>query len=199
LRFVGGEAAIALVHEGRLLGLLVLGPRDAGLYAPEDLNLLTAFAQISVLALVSAEGHRTIDALNRDLQAKVEKIAEQQRRILALQSQLLHKNQSARTKDEPADAAVALPPACMVLPTSGMVGSSLQLQQLMHLVRKVAASPSAVLLRGESGTGKEVLARAIHNSSPRAGRPFVKVHCAALSPGLLESELFGHVKGAFTN
>jgi transcriptional regulator with GAF, ATPase, and Fis domain len=199
VQFLGGEVAQGLLHEGQLLGLLVLGPRDGVLYTPEDFNLLAAFAQISVLALVSAEGHRTIDALNRDLQAKVEKIAEQQRRILALQSQLLHKDQSARTKDEPADAAAALPPACMVLPPSGMVGSSLQLQQLMHLVRKVAASPSAVLLRGESGTGKEVLARAIHNSSPRAGRPFVKVHCAALSPGLLESELFGHVKGAFTN
>jgi transcriptional regulator with GAF, ATPase, and Fis domain len=63
----------------------------------------------------------------------------------------------------------------------------------------VAASSSAVLLRGESGTGKEVLARVLHEASPRAGKPFIKVHCAALSPGLLESELFGHVKGAFTN
>jgi transcriptional regulator with GAF, ATPase, and Fis domain len=80
-----------------------------------------------------------------------------------------------------------------------MVGSSPQVQQLMHLVRRVAASPSAVLLRGESGTGKELLARALHENSPRAGKPFVKVHCAALSAGLLESELFGHVKGAFTS
>jgi transcriptional regulator with GAF, ATPase, and Fis domain len=201
VQFLGGEVAQALAHEGQLLGLLVLGPRDGSPYTPEDFNLLAAFAQITVLALVSAEGHRTIDGLNRDLQAKVEKIAEQQRRILALQSQLLRKDEGGRMKDELAetDDAAALHPSSFILHPSGMVGSSAQLQQLMHLVRKVAASPSAVLLRGESGTGKEVLARAIHNHSPRAGKPFVKVHCAALSAGLLESELFGHVKGAFTN
>jgi len=68
----------------------------------------------------------------------------------------------------------------------------------LHLVRKVSGSTSAVLLRGESGTGKELLARAVHDSSPRASRPFVKVHCAALAPTLLESELFGHVRGAYS-
>ncbi len=72
------------------------------------------------------------------------------------------------------------------------------LQQLLSLVRKVAATDAVVLIRGESGTGKELLAKAVHETSTRAGKPFVKVHCAALSANLLESELFGHVKGAFT-
>src|SRR5439155_25626420 len=77
LQLLGGEVAQALVHEGRMLALLVLGPRQAGPYADEDLELLSAFAQVTVLALVSGEGGRTIEALNRELQAKVEKIAEQ--------------------------------------------------------------------------------------------------------------------------
>src|SRR5215468_11040078 len=76
--------------------------------------------------------------------------------------------------------------------------TSMKMQPIRDLVTKVATTNTTVLLRGESGTGKEVLARAIHKASPRAGKQFLKVNCAALPGELLESELFGHEKGAFT-
>jgi len=76
--------------------------------------------------------------------------------------------------------------------------SSAKMQPIRELIGKVAATNTTVLLRGESGVGKEVVARAIHKASPRAHRQFLKVNCAALPGELLESELFGHEKGAFT-
>ena len=79
-----------------------------------------------------------------------------------------------------------------------IVGESPPMQEVFEVVRQVAPSPATVLLLGESGTGKELIAKAIHQLSPRAKAPLVTVHCAALAPTLLESELFGHEKGAFT-
>ena len=80
-----------------------------------------------------------------------------------------------------------------------IVGSSSALQHVLDIVKKVAKSNTTVLIRGETGTGKELIAGAIHHNSLRTGRNFVKVNCAALQENLLESELFGHEKGAFTS
>ena len=79
-----------------------------------------------------------------------------------------------------------------------IVYASGKMEEVMNLTGRVAKSEATVLIRGESGTGKELIANAIHYSSPRAGRPFIKVNCTALPETLLESELFGHERGAFT-
>lgn len=79
-----------------------------------------------------------------------------------------------------------------------IVGDSENIQQVLSTVTRVAPSDSTILVRGESGTGKELVARAIHRLSPRAGKRFIAINCAALPETLLESELFGHEKGAFT-
>ena len=95
----------------------------------------------------------------------------------------------------PADATVRLPPKD---PAGLIVGSSPPMQEVFKRIALVAPSDACVHVRGESGTGKELAARAIHRYSRRAAGPFVAVNMASLSPTLAESELFGHVRGAFT-
>ncbi len=83
-------------------------------------------------------------------------------------------------------------------PIPGLIGSGAVMEEVYRLTRQVARSNASVLLMGETGTGKELIAKAIHQLSPRGSGPFVRVNCGALAENLLESELFGHVRGAFT-
>ncbi|MDI1260873.1 nif-specific transcriptional activator NifA [Aquabacterium sp.] len=114
------------------------------------------------------------------------------------QNLLLHRSVSAeqgRLYDESRRLSKALKP---VYKLDTAIGGSPRMQEVFAEVHQAAPTKTTVLLRGESGTGKEVVARAVHNLSPRKDEPFVRVNCAALTESLLESELFGHEKGAFT-
>ncbi|MEE2758186.1 MAG: sigma-54 dependent transcriptional regulator [Myxococcota bacterium] len=96
-------------------------------------------------------------------------------------------------------------PRLQVVPTAtapttrfGLIGQSAAMQQVFNIVNRVAKTPSTILITGESGTGKELIAKALHNHSGRADAPFIRVNCAAIPDTLIESELFGYEKGAFT-
>ena len=81
----------------------------------------------------------------------------------------------------------------------GVIGSSVQMNSVIDRLKRIAPTDASVLIQGETGTGKELVAQAIHQNSPRKNKPFVALNCAALSENILESELFGHVRGAFTD
>ncbi|MGE5192413.1 MAG: sigma 54-interacting transcriptional regulator, partial [Deltaproteobacteria bacterium] len=181
------ELVHALEVDGHLAGALMLGAKRNGTqYTAEDLALLTSLGQITSVALHSARVHQAVARLNDELQLKVEKIAEQQRLISMLQSEITSRQQ------------VEAPAEAVPFRRDFIKGNSPAIARVLETVRKVSGSQSSVLIRGESGTGKELLAMALHDNSPRRHGPMVSVHCGALSAGLLESELFGHVKGAFT-
>ncbi|MEX0727559.1 MAG: sigma 54-interacting transcriptional regulator [Planctomycetaceae bacterium] len=176
-----------LTIDGDVLGLVALGPRaDQSTFTAEDVTFLQALSHVTTVALQAARIHQNLNALNEELQTKTEKLSSQQRQIALLQSEL-----SQQQTIEPAESSD-------VFHRGAIKGNSLALRKVLDMAQKAARSDATVLIRGESGCGKELMALAIHENSPRAKGPLVPVHCAALSPTLLESELFGHVKGAFT-
>jgi len=187
-----GTAALEKLHEGPfevVLTDLKMGGSDGmdvirtakALNPSTAVILMTAFG--SITTAVEAMKHGAFDYVQKpfeieEMEVKIEKAIEH-RRLRHEIDYLRHTQQDIYDFDR-------------------IVGASGALQQVLAIVRKVAKSNSTVLIRGETGTGKELIAGAIHHNSLRAARNFVKVNCAALQENLLESELFGHEKGAFT-
>lgn len=191
LRELDLELVHALEFDGRLAGALMLGPKRNGTrFSAEDLALLTSLGQVMRVALQGARVQQAVSRLNEELEHKTSRLAEQQRLITMLQAEVTSRSQTT------AGAAVAAEE--VPFRRDLIKGSSPTIRSVLETVRKVSSSQSSVLVRGESGTGKELLALALHDNSPRRNGPLVSVHCGALAAGLLESELFGHVKGAFT-
>lgn len=188
-----GAQALVLLGEGEPFDLIVSDIRMPGLDGmtlleevkrtrPEiEIVLMTAFAEVG--QAVEAMKRGALDYLTKPFDPD-EAVAVVQR---ALELQDLRR-EARRLKDE---LAQARGPA-------SFVGSSPVMQRIYTLLSKAAASEANVLILGESGTGKELAARTIHEQSARANEPFVAVNCGALPEGLAESELFGHVEGAFT-
>lgn len=188
LRLLGFDFIYNLELDGEFAGFVALGQRLSGSpYSAEDLTFLNAMGQITSIALHSTKIHQDLRRLNEEMRIKVEKIDDQRRLVSILQAELTNSQEISERSATTHDVQRGL-----------IKGNSPAIRAVMETVRKVANSESTVFIRGESGTGKELLAQAVHENSGRKENPLVRVNCAALSPSLLESELFGHKKGAFT-
>ncbi len=185
-----------LIHgfevDGRLTGLVVLGPKaSSSPYTAEDTTFVSAIGQMTGVALQCVRVQQNVSRLDNMLQEKVRKVESQERQIAILKQQL-----ASNVQEEPVESTPKLEDK--TFQRGKIRGSSPEMIRVLDSARKVAESDTSVMIRGESGTGKELLAQAIHANSSRKVQEMVSVNCAALSPSLLESELFGHVKGAFT-
>jgi DNA-binding NtrC family response regulator len=164
-----GMGGLALIHEIRK--------------KEKDVAIVVITAYSSVKTAVDAIKCGADDYLTKpinieELKLVLEKLWERQR--LIAQNRMLQEKLKAKSRP------------------SELVGNTPQMRQIFCLIADVAPSTASILILGETGTGKELVANAIHYQSARAGKPLVALHCAALSEGVLESELFGHEKGAFT-
>lgn len=193
LDMLGAELLCFLRTVDGIDGLIVIGKRTNGIaYSAEDVAFLQATCQMTELALNSSRANQNLAQVNSELKMKMDRIAEQQRQLSILRAELTSLQEGL------GDASNSGLEGDSNFDRGNIRGNSPAIQSVLQTSRKAADSAATVLIRGESGTGKELLAQVVHRNSNRADKPLVTINCAALAPSLLESELFGHVKGAFT-
>ena len=163
---------LPLTTARRRLGVLVFACKQLSAYEESDVGFLRLVANQVAVAVENALAFQEIEAAFREIEALKDKLAKENAYL----------EEEVRTGHNFGE----------------IVGDSAVLRQVLKQVETVAPTSSTVLIRGETGTGKELIARGLHELSPRKARTFVKLNCAAIPTGLLESELFGHEKGAFT-
>jgi len=182
---LGETIAVPLPVDDRRPAALVVAPRDGARLIDEDVELLATAAANLVVAIGNARTHRELREMTERLGQEVE-VAEQRRREIGRLKERLEEENRALVRELVASHRGKAP----------LIGKGLA--ETFERVHKVARSDATVLVRGETGVGKELIARAIHAGSARRAGPFVVVDCGAIAPGLIESALFGHDKGAFT-
>jgi len=187
-----GAAALAIL-EGEPFDLVLCDIRMPEMDGLAFLDQVAARKLPVTLIMMSAYGSidTAIECMKRGAYDYISKPFKPDEVILTLrkaEERLRLRRENDRLRDELAT----------VSPPSGIVSVSASMEQVLKMVRQVAVSSSPVLITGETGTGKELVARALHNEGGRKDRPFIAVNCSAISASLMESELFGHVKGAFT-
>jgi two-component system, NtrC family, nitrogen regulation response regulator NtrX len=170
--------------------LVFLDVKMAGLDGLETLTRLRALAPEALVVMISGHGtiQTAVDATQRGAYDFLEKPLDTDRVLLTLRNALQHVSLESENRQLRADLGDRY----------AIVGESRAIRAVLDTVAKVAPTPARVLIMGENGSGKELVARALHRGSPRHDRPFVEVNCAAIPTELIESELFGHMKGSFT-